>query len=137
MKRPDAGGVVAKDAYISPTFKLNRQYAEKFGDQWIILSAKYGFISPEFVIPGPYDVTFIDRKTQPISYASLQQQAIEQELAKFDQIIGLGGKEYRQAIAEALPEQQQIVFPFAGLTQGRMNQATKRSILAGVAFPVN
>ena len=38
-------------------FTTNRAYAEKFGSRWVILSAKYGFIRPDFQIPGPYNVS--------------------------------------------------------------------------------
>src|SRR5439155_5061255 len=44
--------------YVNPYFKDNRRYAETFSDVWLILSAKYGFLKPSFVIPGAYEVTF-------------------------------------------------------------------------------
>jgi len=37
---------------------VNREYAEHFGDRWVILSAKYGFLNPEDTIEGTYNVTF-------------------------------------------------------------------------------
>lgn len=40
---PSAGPVSAKDAYIGVTFRVNRRYAERFADRWVILSANYGF----------------------------------------------------------------------------------------------
>jgi hypothetical protein len=36
------GAVPAKDAYVGGLFKLNRQYAEQYGDACVVLSAKYG-----------------------------------------------------------------------------------------------
>ncbi|MFD1732154.1 DUF6884 domain-containing protein [Deinococcus malanensis] len=50
-KQPDAGAVQAQDAYTGPPFVLHRQYAERFGDQWVILSAKYGFLQPKQLLP--------------------------------------------------------------------------------------
>ena len=47
-------------------FTTNRAYAEKFGSRWVILSAKYGFIRPDFQIPGPYNVSFKDPATKPV-----------------------------------------------------------------------
>jgi hypothetical protein len=35
-------------------FNLKKQDAERFADHWVILSAKYGFIDPDFSIPGSY-----------------------------------------------------------------------------------
>ncbi|HEX2172999.1 MAG TPA: hypothetical protein VHL09_11205 [Dehalococcoidia bacterium] len=55
---PGRAGVPAAEAYTGTPFRLNRQYAERFGDTWIVLSAKYGFIVPKFMIPGPYEVRF-------------------------------------------------------------------------------
>jgi hypothetical protein len=115
-------------------FRLNRAYAERFGDAWVILSAKYGFIPPDFVLPGPYEVTFKRRSTQPISFADLQRQVEELALDQYDVVIGLGGKEYRAAIESALTTSSvQVNIPFAGLTQGKLLQATKQSIGRGDA----
>ncbi len=39
-KNPDIGTSPAKDAYVGSPFKVNRKYAECFGNEWVILSAK-------------------------------------------------------------------------------------------------
>jgi cytoplasmic iron level regulating protein YaaA (DUF328/UPF0246 family) len=44
----------AKDLYISRRFKLARESAEAYADQWFILSTKYGIVEPNRVI-APYD----------------------------------------------------------------------------------
>ncbi len=72
---PRAGPTRARDAYISPYFRDNRRYAEAFADRRLILSAKYGFVDPRFVIPGPDEVTFKRRSTRPISAEAMQAQA--------------------------------------------------------------
>jgi hypothetical protein len=46
----------ARDIYISPRFKAARKIAEKYGDQWFILSAKYHLLSPNRAIK-PYDLS--------------------------------------------------------------------------------
>ena len=46
----------AKELYTGPLFRKARAYAEKHGDLWRILSAKYGLVDPETVI-APYDAT--------------------------------------------------------------------------------
>lgn len=46
----------ARDLYQSAWFKKARLYAERFGNRWYILSAKYGLLSPVRVIE-PYDMT--------------------------------------------------------------------------------
>jgi len=49
-KEPNHGPIKAKFAYKSSPFAVNRKFAEKFSDKWVILSAKYGFIDPDFVM---------------------------------------------------------------------------------------
>src|SRR5438067_9733442 len=75
---PDHGPAPACEAYTSGFFAGNRRYAEAFGDRWVILSAKYGFIPPDFPIPGPYNVTFKRRSSNPIGLGALRRQVREQ-----------------------------------------------------------
>lgn len=49
----------AKNLYTSNWSTLKRRYAEEFGDEWAILSAKYGLLDPEAEID-PYDVSMDD-----------------------------------------------------------------------------
>ena len=46
----------AKELYISDLFRKSSAYARMIGDEWYILSAKYGLLAPEVVIP-PYEKT--------------------------------------------------------------------------------
>lgn len=71
-RHPALGPVPARDAYTGTPFRVNRPDAERFEDSWVILSAKYGFISPDFVIPSPYEVTFTRRSNGPISVERLR-----------------------------------------------------------------
>lgn len=71
-KQPDRGPTAASDAYTGAPFKLNRAYAKCFGEAWVVLSAKYGLIEPEFEISGPYEVAFTKPRTCPIATESLQ-----------------------------------------------------------------
>ncbi|MCP4886910.1 MAG: hypothetical protein GY904_09905 [Planctomycetaceae bacterium] len=128
-KHPANGPTVAKDAYTGSPFTVNRKYAECMGSQWVILSAKYGFIAPDFVLPGPYEVTFKRKSSGPVSSEVLKQQIVDIGLDNFTVVIGLGGKEYRAAITEAFEGSTvDLRFPFAGLPIGKAMQATKRAI---------
>ena len=49
----------AKDLYNSPLWRSRRAYAERFGTDWYILSAKYGLVDPEETI-APYDLALTD-----------------------------------------------------------------------------
>ena len=113
-------------------FKMNRTYAEAFAARWVILSAKYGFISPDALIPGPYNVTFKKCTTNPVGVARLIEQIKELRLNEVPKIIGLGGKEYRAMIESAFASFPCCLsFPFSGLPIGLAMQATKRAIQGG------
>jgi hypothetical protein len=118
-KHPDRGPTPARDAYIGSPFKVNREFAERHADRWVILSAKYGFIDPDYVIPESYEVTFTRRSTNPIAYERLAEQVREQGLGRYARIIGLGGKDYRAAIRAAFDGlDARLEFPTAGMKLG-------------------
>lgn len=126
-----AGPTCAEDAYVGAHFLVNRDYARRFGARWVILSAKYGYIDPHFMIPEPYDVTFKDPQTRP-SLRKLRQQVRSMGLARFQTVIGLGGKEYREAIRETFDgSSSALCFPTQGLPIGRAMQRLKRTISHG------
>jgi hypothetical protein len=133
---PSHGPARAADAYLGPPFRVNREYAEAFAERWVILSAKYGFISPDFVIPTNYSVTFKRKGTEPVSVSVLRAQAREQGLGDYPTVVGLGAIEYREAITEAFAAAPVTLhFPFAGLTMGRAMHAAKAAIRRGYPLP--
>ena len=98
----------------------------------MILSAKYGFLEATDIVPAPYDVTFKDRTTQPITVNELRDQAAVQRLADPDIVIGLGGKDYRTIVQEVFEGSGTVIeFPFARLPIGRYMQAVKRATAKG------
>lgn len=123
---PATGPTQAQYAYHSDLFSLHRAWAVKQGGRWLILSAKYGFIWPEFEIAVPYNVTFNTRATGPITLGELKAQVAEMGLERFSPVIGLGGKEYRQMIQAAFS--CEVQFPFAGLPIGKLMQALRREL---------
>jgi hypothetical protein len=128
-KHPDCGPTAAADAYIGTPFKLNREYAERFGAAWVVLSAKYGFVLPEFEIPESYEVTFKRPSTHPVTIEVLERQVVEMHLDRYPVVVGLGGFAYREAISAAFTSRAvQLAFPFAGLPLGKMMQATRNAI---------
>jgi len=127
---PDVGPVPAQDAYVGTPFRVNRGYAETIGDDWVILSARYGFLRPDDLIPGPYEVTFKRKSTQPVSVPVLRRQISRLGLSWYDRVIGLGGIEYRQALQAAFGSEAALAFPFAGLALGYSLQAAKAATAA-------
>ncbi len=121
--------MLAGYAYTGIPFRVNRNYANVFGNKQLILSAKYGYIPLDFLIPENYNVSFTKKSSKPISVEELILQIGRQRLADFDRIIGLGGKEYREAMKNSFGEFNKIVeFPFAGLTIGRHMSAVKKAL---------
>ena len=57
-RKPDIGPVPARNAYQGMKFLSDLERVENLTTHWIILSAKYGFMDPDFLIPGMYNVTF-------------------------------------------------------------------------------
>jgi hypothetical protein len=82
----------AQDIYQSELFKKSRAWAEINGDEWAILSAEYGILSPQKVI-NPYDKTL---KTMCISerksWSNFVRESIERHRDK--KIIVLAGNDY-------------------------------------------
>ncbi len=131
-KHPDAGPTPAKDTYTGTPFRVNRAFAEAMGDSWVILSAKYGFLTPDSVIPGPYNVTFNDRKTGPLGVVALRFQVKAMRLDQFARVVGLGGKEYRRVLKEAFGGLVEVDFPFEGLNLFEMIRATAEATRTSV-----
>ncbi len=91
-----AGATAAKDAYVSPVFKLHRGYAESLGTEWRILSASYGFLHPDQLIED-YDAKFRSSDMHSENWWRLEglfQQA--RQLPRCEQVILLWGALYRQ-----------------------------------------
>jgi cytoplasmic iron level regulating protein YaaA (DUF328/UPF0246 family) len=128
LKQPNLGPTPAQEAYIGAPFKVNREYAEKIGDRWIILSAKYGLIEPTTLIE-QYEVTFKRKTTNPVSVITIRRQLVDLGLFEFDHVIVLGGKEYRKIVEEAFADTAaELTFPFSGLPLGKAMRSTKRAI---------
>ncbi len=131
-REPERGPTSARNAYTGGPFKLNRAYAERFAGHWIILSAKYGFLAREDIVPGPYEVSFLKPATGPVSATTLRGQVEHLKLDRFPMVVGLGGEAYRAAVSIAFAGTgAKTVFPFAGLQVGYAMQAAKRAIISG------
>lgn len=95
------GAIKARHVYTGGLARKCKQYAETFyPDSWCILSAKYGFIFPDELIPGPYNCSFNNKDTNPINISELKQQVMEKQLFEYDNILTLAGKNYYYIICE-------------------------------------
>lgn len=118
-KEPSHGPAKARKAYIGAPFKVNKAFAEKFADKWIVLSAKYGFIDPEFIIPKDYNVTFKKPSTNPINTDALLKQLRQKNLDSYDVVIALGGKDYSNIVEKVFMKVSKVITPTEGLPIGK------------------
>jgi hypothetical protein len=134
-KHHDIGPQKAEDVYTSGFATVKRKYAQSQGCDWMVLSAKYGFIRPDFVIPGPYNVTFNVPSTHPMSLPELKKQVEDQELGRYDEITIVGGVEYIKMTTDAFADTAvRIVTPFAHHPMGKQmemmgDQTRKQNLL--------
>ena len=98
-RRPDAGPTQARDAYISPVFRASRRYAQHFAEKWVVLSARYGFIAPDFAIPENYNVSFYDPAA--IAVDALRTQIGSMGLGAFRTVGVLGSDMYQRKVRQA------------------------------------
>lgn len=113
-KNQDAGPTAAKDVYIGTFAKMCKEYAETFyPSSWCILSAKYGFLFPDDIVPGPYNVSFINKSTNPIKLDELKKQAAGKRLNQYLTIVAVGGKGYVKIIRDGFPNKK-VIAPLSG-----------------------
>lgn len=58
----------------------------------------YGFLFPDDVVPGPYNVSFNNKKSNPISLNELKTSRSTKKLFKYNNSIVLGGKNYTRIV---------------------------------------
>lgn len=130
-KRADAGPTCAREAYVSTLAQLSIRYAEMLHHPWWILSAKYGLVAPDFMIEGPYEVTFMDESTGPIGSEALASQMREAGFGKMERITCLAGPDYYLVLRIGLSWAGVFVeleCPMKGLRIGERTQWLKRQI---------
>lgn len=123
------GPTPAKGVYVGLFAKKCREYAETFHqNNWLILSAKYGFLSPDDIVEGPYNVTFLKPKSNPIQAFELMKQVKDKNLDQYQEIVILGGKHYVN-IAKKVFQYKRIHTPLSDLKGiGYMLQRLKGAI---------
>ena len=102
--------VLAKQAYRSAFHHYARLYAQKYCTHHIIFSAKYGLMEPDFLIEGPYDVTFSRPEDPCISTDEIILQAKRYD--RFSSIMILCPRAYADQITSTFKKQNhKLIFP--------------------------
>ena len=132
-KEPETGPTMAKNVYIGSFASKCREYAEKFyPESWCILSAKHGFLFPDDIVPETYNVSFNNKKSNPIGLDELKSADSTQKLYKYNDIVVLGGKNYTKMVNDIFTDKQ-IYNPLSkckgmGFIMQELNEAIKRNV---------
>ncbi|MCD2333854.1 DUF6884 domain-containing protein [Bacillus cereus] len=127
-KHSDYGPMEAKDVYISPFGKACQAYATMFFENWVILSAKHGFLRPSDIVLENYDLAFDSKSDEVISIEQLQKQMVDKSLIQFDEIVLLAGKKHKKVVTKLYPEEM-ITYPLEGCKGiGYMLQRLKEAV---------
>ena len=127
-KHSDYGPMEAKDVYISPFGKACQAYASMFFENWVILSAKHGFLRPNDIVLKNYDLAFDSKSDEVISIEQLQKQMVDKSLLQFDEIVLLAGKKHKKVVTKLYPEEM-ITYPLEGCKGiGYMLQRLKEAV---------
>jgi hypothetical protein len=128
-KEPQAGPTQAQFVYTGVFASACQKYAKAFFKNWVILSAKHGFLFPEEIINESYNVSFIKHTDETITTEELIDQAREKGLMDFNEIIVLGGKHYVNRTKAIFDHGQQIILPLSDCKGiGYMLQKLTRSL---------
>ena len=109
----------ARDLYTSPWFCKARTYADRTGQPWFVLSAKYGLVHPGEML-APYDLTLntmlvADRRR----WASGALTQLEPHLDIIRVVTFLAGRRYREFLEPSLRSRGLVVsIPMEGLRIG-------------------
>jgi hypothetical protein len=107
---PGAGPTQAKDVCVGTFASKCRAYAEEFyPGNWVMLSAKYGFLRPDEIIPRWYNVSFNDPKTRPVTVEMLICMVEEKGLGDYERIVALGGKNASELVRQVFIDKEVIV----------------------------
>ncbi|HEB2435096.1 DUF6884 domain-containing protein [Bacillus sp. 22475] len=127
-KHSNYGPMEAKDVYISPFGKACQAYASMFFENWVILSAKHGFLRPNDIVLKNYDLAFDSKNDEVISIEKLQKQMVDKSLLQFDEIVLLAGKKHKKVVTKLYPEEM-ITYPLEGCKGiGYMLQRLKEAV---------
>ncbi|WP_053219882.1 DUF6884 domain-containing protein [Virgibacillus senegalensis] len=129
-KQAETGPVTAKEAYIGTFHRLCEAYADHFKIDWVVLSAKHGFLFPSDIVPENYDLTFNHKSDQIVTKAYLASQVKAKHLDVYTQLIALTGRKYKPFISAGFSSvSPDINYPLEGCTGiGHMQQRLKRAV---------
>lgn len=88
----------AKDMYKGRLFKLTRKLSEQHGWKYVIISAKYGLLSPEDEIKGYEKFLKTKRDIEEIKPKVIPK--LQKIISSYDRILVIAGENYREVMKE-------------------------------------
>lgn len=113
--QPNIGPQKAQDVYIGSYTKQLKKYVNCYYDDWFILSAKYGIIHKDFIIAEKYDVTFNDKRSNPVNIEQLNESITKSDICSYNQIEVLAGSNYTAMLKRSIIDNSKMVFPLKGI----------------------
>ena len=110
----------ARDLYLSTWFVLARDWIERDGAPWYILSSKYGLVHPDTVI-SPYDKTLNamgvnDRR----DWAANVENQMDEMMSEYNEVIVFAGQRYHEYLEDYLRHRfNSMKVPMKGLRIGQ------------------
>jgi hypothetical protein len=131
-REPTSGPVLARNAYTGAFAVLAMKYADRFFTDWVLLSAKHGWLRSDDVVPADYDVSFDSGKPDVMTPEQLRDQLAEKGLNGYDEVVLLGGKKYARVVRAVFGETTDLLLPLQGQKGiGYMLQALKAALADG------
>jgi hypothetical protein len=120
---------LAEHLYISPWFRMAREWARRNADRWYILSAEHGLIKPNKLVE-PYEKTL---NRMPIHERKDWARHVEWQMddlrAKGDLAFVLAGKQYREFLMNRLAIRfEKVQIPMEGLQMGEQLSWMKNAL---------
>jgi hypothetical protein len=111
---------LAKDLYISSWFVKVRNFVERTGDPWFILSAEHGLINPEKVL-WPYERTLNTmRAAERRLWAARVRNQMDSQLPGASRVVVFAGLRYREYLTDYLRSRgMTVVVPLQRLRIGQ------------------
>lgn len=101
VKSKQTKTVAAKDLYTSDLFLARRRFAERFGDQWFILSALHGLVDPEQSL-APYEQVLTAGESK--RWAERVFASLKPQLREGDRVVINAGGNYRKYLVRHLQQ---------------------------------
>jgi uncharacterized protein DUF6884 len=127
----------AKDRYISTLFRAQREFAERWADEWYVLSALHGLVEPEQII-APYEKTLtrasVDEKR---AWSRRVVETFFERSESKDRVIITAGESYCRFLEPELLNRGHVVWrPLKGLSMG-FQPGRLRSLTSAEQIPWN